>query len=107
MAGRYPRDGVTGCDVPPAEARIPHGTDGFEADPSHRVILLALNDPPLLNDTGEDICHLSGFDLSSPFVDAALPGGERLHVAIPDVTRTDWAVTVSYTHLTLPTNREV
>ncbi|WP_462417911.1 hypothetical protein [Kytococcus sp. Marseille-QA3725] len=23
-------------------------------------------------------------DLSSPFVDAALPGGERLHVAIPD-----------------------
>ena len=31
-------------------------------------------------------------DLSSPFVDAALPGGERLHVAIPDVTRRHWAV---------------
>lgn len=26
-------------------------------------------------------------DLSSPFVDASLPGGERLHVVIPDVTR--------------------
>ena len=26
-------------------------------------------------------------DLSSPFVDASLPDGSRLHVAIPDVTR--------------------
>ncbi|SEJ32823.1 CpaF family protein [Demequina mangrovi] len=33
-------------------------------------------------------------DLSSPFVDAALPGGERLHVAIPDVTRRHWAVNI-------------
>lgn len=33
-------------------------------------------------------------DLSSPFVDAALPGGERLHVVIPDVTRAHWAVNI-------------
>ena len=33
-------------------------------------------------------------DLSSPFVDAMLPGGERLHVVIPDVTRADWAVNI-------------
>lgn len=33
-------------------------------------------------------------DLSSPFVDASLPGGERLHVAIPDVTRRHWAVNI-------------
>lgn len=33
-------------------------------------------------------------DLSSPFVDAALPGGERLHVVIPDVTRREWAVNI-------------
>ncbi|MDN4483022.1 CpaF family protein [Demequina lignilytica] len=33
-------------------------------------------------------------DMSSPFVDAALPGGERLHVAIPDVTRRHWAVNI-------------
>lgn len=33
-------------------------------------------------------------DLSSPFVDACLPGGERLHVAIPDVTREHMAVNI-------------
>ncbi len=33
-------------------------------------------------------------DLSSPFVDASLPDGSRLHVAIPDVTRRHWAVNV-------------
>ncbi len=33
-------------------------------------------------------------DLSSPFVDASLPDGSRLHVAIPDVTRSHWAVNV-------------
>ncbi len=32
-------------------------------------------------------------DMSSPFVDAQLPGGERLHVVIPDVTRR-WAVNI-------------
>ena len=42
-------------------------------------------------------------DLSTPFVDAMLPDGSRLHVAIPDITRVHWSVTVSYTHLTLPT----
>ncbi|MDQ1288625.1 MAG: pilus assembly protein CpaF [Actinomycetota bacterium] len=33
-------------------------------------------------------------DLSSPFVDSALPDGSRLHVAIPDVTRAHWAVNI-------------
>lgn len=33
-------------------------------------------------------------DLSSPFVDASLPDGSRLHVAIPDVTREHWAVNI-------------
>ncbi|PFG33692.1 CpaF family protein [Sanguibacter antarcticus] len=33
-------------------------------------------------------------DLSSPFVDASLPGGERLHVVIPDVTRRHMAVNI-------------
>jgi pilus assembly protein CpaF len=32
-------------------------------------------------------------DVSSPFVDASLPDGSRLHVAIPDVTRS-WSVNV-------------
>jgi pilus assembly protein CpaF len=33
-------------------------------------------------------------DLSTPFVDATLPDGSRLHVVIPDVTRRHWAVNV-------------
>ncbi|MBC7289861.1 MAG: Flp pilus assembly complex ATPase component TadA, partial [Actinotalea sp.] len=40
-----------------------------------------------VRDLVERMLRLSGrrLDLSSPFVDAALPGGERLHVVIPDV----------------------
>ena len=33
-------------------------------------------------------------DLSSPFVDASLPDGSRLHVVIPDITRQHWSVNV-------------
>jgi pilus assembly protein CpaF len=33
-------------------------------------------------------------DLSSPFVDATLPDGSRLHVVIPDITRTEYAVNI-------------
>jgi pilus assembly protein CpaF len=33
-------------------------------------------------------------DLSSPFVDASLPDGSRLHVVIPDVTQRFWAVNI-------------
>ncbi|MGM0929419.1 MAG: CpaF family protein [Actinomycetota bacterium] len=33
-------------------------------------------------------------DLSSPFVDAALPDGSRLHVVIPDITRQHWSVNI-------------
>jgi pilus assembly protein CpaF len=33
-------------------------------------------------------------DLSSPFVDATLQDGSRLHVVIPDITRRHWAVNI-------------
>lgn len=33
-------------------------------------------------------------DRSSPFVDASLPDGSRLHVAIPDITRAHWSVNI-------------
>ena len=33
-------------------------------------------------------------DVSSPFVDASLPDGSRLHVVIPDVTQKHWAVNI-------------
>lgn len=42
----------------------------------------------MLNSSGRRL------DLSSPFVDAALPDGSRLHVAIPDITREHWAVNI-------------
>lgn len=49
-----------------------------------------------VRDLVEQMLKVSGrrLDLSSPFVDAALPGGERLHVAIPDVTRRHWSVNI-------------
>lgn len=51
---------------------------------------------PQVRDLVEQMLKVSGrrLDLSSPFVDAALPGGERLHVVIPDVTRTAWAINI-------------
>src|SRR4051794_16341102 len=33
-------------------------------------------------------------DLSTPFVDAMLPDGSRLHVVIPDITRQHWALNI-------------
>jgi pilus assembly protein CpaF len=49
-----------------------------------------------VRDLVEQMLKTSGrrLDLSSPFVDASLPGGERLHVVIPDVTRRHWAVNI-------------
>lgn len=49
-----------------------------------------------LRDLVERMLHSSGrrVDLSSPFVDASLPDGSRLHVVIPDVTRRHWAVNI-------------
>ena len=44
-----------------------------------------------VRDLVEQMLKASGrrLDLSSPFVDACLPGGERLHVVIPDVRRSE------------------
>ncbi|MDP9432020.1 MAG: Flp pilus assembly complex ATPase component TadA [Actinomycetota bacterium] len=33
-------------------------------------------------------------DMSTPFVDAMLPDGSRLHVVIPDITRRHWSVNI-------------
>jgi pilus assembly protein CpaF len=50
----------------------------------------------LVRDLVERMLKASGrrVDLSSPFVDATLPDGSRLHVVIPDVTREHWAVNI-------------
>lgn len=49
-----------------------------------------------VRDLVERMLRASGrrLDLSSPFVDAALAGGERLHAVIPDITRKHWAVNI-------------
>ena len=49
-----------------------------------------------VHDVVERMLQSSGrrVDVSSPFVDASLPDGSRLHVVIPDVTRQHWAVNV-------------
>lgn len=49
-----------------------------------------------IRDLVERMLKSSGrrLDLSSPFVDASLPDGSRLHVVIPDITRRHWAVNV-------------
>ncbi|WP_207346234.1 ATPase, T2SS/T4P/T4SS family [Arthrobacter sp. E3] len=49
-----------------------------------------------VRDLVERMLKTSGrrLDLSSPFVDAALPDGSRLHVVIPDITQTHWAVNI-------------
>lgn len=49
-----------------------------------------------VRDLVERMLRVSGrrLDLSSPFVDAMLPDGSRLHVVIPDITREHWAVNI-------------
>jgi len=49
-----------------------------------------------VRDLVEKMLHATGrrVDLSQPFVDASLPDGSRLHVVIPDVTRSEYAVNI-------------
>jgi pilus assembly protein CpaF len=49
-----------------------------------------------VRDLVERMLRWSGrrLDVSTPFVDAMLPDGSRLHVVIPDVTRAHWAVNI-------------
>lgn len=49
-----------------------------------------------VRDLVERMLRVSGrrLDTSSPFVDAMLPDGSRLHVVIPDITRQHWAINV-------------
>lgn len=51
---------------------------------------------PQVRDLVERMLQSTGrrVDLSSPFVDASLPDGSRLHVVIPDVTHKHWAVNI-------------
>src|SRR5690606_36489354 len=56
---------------------------------------LALTDA-MVRDLVERMLQTTGrrVDISQPFVDASLPDGSRLHVAIADVVRGSWAVNI-------------
>lgn len=53
-------------------------------------------DERAVRDLVERMLRTSGrrLDRSEPFVDASLPGGERLHVVIPPITAAAWAVNI-------------
>lgn len=61
----------------------------------HILTNLALSERAI-RDLVEKMLRTSGrrLDLSSPFVDATLPDGSRLHVVIPDITRRHWSVNI-------------
>ena len=71
-------------------ARVFVARDGV---PELTTLLLSEQD---VRDLVERMLQASGrrVDLSSPFVDASLPDGSRLHVVIPDITRKYWAVNI-------------
>lgn len=64
-------------------------------DGSHVLTNVVLTESEV-KDLVERMLRTSGrrLDLSSPFVDATLVDGSRLHVAIPDITRRHWAVNI-------------
>ncbi|HVL64459.1 MAG TPA: ATPase, T2SS/T4P/T4SS family [Actinomycetota bacterium] len=61
----------------------------------HVLTNIALTDGDI-RDLVERMLRTSGrrLDLSSPFVDAMLLDGSRLHVVIPDITRKHWSVNI-------------
>ncbi len=68
----------------------------FFARGGRHVLSNIVLDERSVRDLVERMLRSSGrrLDLSSPFVDANLRDGSRLHVAIPDVTARHWAVNI-------------
>jgi pilus assembly protein CpaF len=68
----------------------------FVARAGRSELTTTILDHQQVRDLVERMLRSSGrrLDLSTPFVDASLPGGERVHVVIPDITRENWAVNI-------------
>jgi len=68
----------------------------FVARHGRSELTMTILTPGAVRDLVERMLKTSGrrVDLSSPFVDAVLPDGSRLHVVIPDITRQHWAVNI-------------
>ncbi|MDQ1706491.1 MAG: pilus assembly protein CpaF [Frankiaceae bacterium] len=68
----------------------------FVARRGHSELTTTILSAGAVRDLVERMLKSSGrrVDLSTPFVDATLPDGSRLHVVIPDITRQFWAVNI-------------
>ena len=68
----------------------------FCASEGRHTLTNVVLDEREIRDLVEKMLRSSGrrLDLSTPFVDATLVDGSRLHVAIPDITRKYWAVNI-------------
>lgn len=68
----------------------------FVARSGRSELTTTILDHQSVRDLVERMLRTSGrrLDISQPFVDAALVGGERLHVAIPPITAGSWAVNI-------------
>ena len=78
------------------EIWINEPTRVFVARQGRTELTATILDEAQVRDLVERMLRWSGrrLDVSSPFVDAMLPDGSRLHVVIPDVTRVHWAVNI-------------
>nr|NLD39988.1 CpaF family protein [Actinomycetales bacterium] len=104
LASRHLMDTVAGLgplqkylDDPTVEEIWINGPDTVFVARSGRPELTAVMiDHQSIKDLVERMLRTSGrrIDMSQPFVDAALPGGERLHVVIPPVTGAYWSVNI-------------
>ena len=84
-------------DDPEVEEIWLNGTGHVHVAREGRAARTALRlDETTVRDLVERMLQSSGrrVDISQPFVDASLPDGSRLHVAIADVVRGSWAVNI-------------
>jgi len=68
----------------------------FVAKRGRSELTTTILDEGQVRDLVEKMLKTTGrrIDMSSPFVDAMLPDGSRLHVVIPDITRRHWSVNI-------------
>jgi pilus assembly protein CpaF len=68
----------------------------FVAKRGRSELTTTILDEGQVRDLVEKMLKTTGrrIDLSTPFVDAMLPDGSRLHVVIPDITRRHWSVNI-------------
>jgi pilus assembly protein CpaF len=68
----------------------------FVAKHGRSELTTTILDEAQVRDLVEKMLKTTGrrIDMSSPFVDAMLPDGSRLHVVIPDITRRHWSVNI-------------